>query len=147
MIGVRASACLGPGVGLRHASAGPIGISAGLGYKERVIRKLLGKKPVQFDPIVEAKRVFKALGIEPLSSEAYVFGSAARGDFHESSDIDVLVIFDSPEALREARMMLTQRPVSEWPFDWVLKLRADFDKRSEIGGVCYLAKREGVRIK
>ena len=41
--------------------------------------------------------------------EAYLYGSYARGDFHEESDIDILIIVDeSPENLSTYRKQLAK---------------------------------------
>lgn len=46
----------------------------------------------------------------------------------------------------EGQAQLNQRPISEWPIDWVFKTEEDFKKRSQLGGVCYLAAQSGVKI-
>lgn len=111
------------------------------------LNRLNKTKPEDFSPHDEALRVIKASGVDRLASQALLFGSAARDDFSTESDIDVLLVFKSQHLLEQAKLKLYGvRPYSEWPFDWILKTEEDFDKRSEIGGVCYIAKREGKRL-
>jgi len=50
-----------------------------------------------FTKLREAKTVLKSLGVESMA----VFGSVARGDYSEGSDIDILVVFYRPVGLFE----------------------------------------------
>ena len=108
--------------------------------------KLKSLKPNEFDAISEAKRVLKQSLFIDYVAEAYVFGSAVDGRFSEVSDIDILVVFSSLEDIKKAQKTLFRSQLSDWPIDWVFKEKADFDKRSEVGGVCFMAKHHGVQI-
>ncbi len=74
-----------------------------------------------------------------------LFGSAARGEMTEASDIDVILIFASLDDLKHARENLwKKRPVDDWPADIIFhtpnSFRASCDKG---GGASWLANREG----
>lgn len=48
---------------------------------------------------------------------AYLFGSRARGDEHEGSDVDVAVVFDGPADLERTVLLeveLEGQPASRW---------------------------------
>lgn len=100
-----------------------------------------------FDPIEEARKAFAKTEFSTFALEAYVFGSATSAHFSAASDLDIFVIFESSEDMKRAYNSLGQQLYSEWPIDWVFKEKSVFDQRSEVGGVCYIVKREGVKIK
>jgi hypothetical protein len=82
--------------------------------------------------------------ISPLS--IILFGSAACGQFKEGSDFDILLIFEDLVQLREARHQLHQAgPLSpSTPLDLIFVTKKTYDQKKEIGGICFVANREGV---
>ncbi len=85
------------GLSLRvHSEEGCLNLSfvGGCGDEEEQLAK-----PSDFD---ERKRVFDAVGAScklfPAISRAYLFGSFARGDFDDASDVDVRVELDEAYA-------------------------------------------------
>ncbi len=74
-----------------------------------------------------------------------LFGSAAMGGMTAESDIDLLILDDSPADPREAsiRVRNTLRGI-EYPFDIIVMATARFDEtRNVIGGLAYPADKYG----
>lgn len=77
-------------------------------------------------------------------SAVIVFGSAARGEMTEASDIDMVLVFPDEEAVKKARSAIYGRPPAEaWPADILLATEAGFKRRREAGGLYELVAREG----
>ena len=76
-------------------------------------------------------------------ARAILFGSGASENFTNESDLDILLVFKTKKELEVAQKVVTGRPLSAWPIDFILKLEADFDRRKNVGGVCYEAVKSG----
>lgn len=91
-----------------------------------------------------AKKIRNACGLV----EIVLFGSAADGTFHFGSDIDLLLIFETAQDLSESRQKL--RAIGSLhrsiPIDLIFVSRAEFLKKQDIGGVCFIAKHEGIPL-
>lgn len=76
----------------------------------------------------------------------WLFGSAARHEMTEFSDLDFLVLFEGREELRQARTngIFKLSSCIGWPVDLIVMLYDTFAEKSQIGGVCQIAKEEGV---
>jgi predicted nucleotidyltransferase len=74
-----------------------------------------------------------------------LFGSAAREEMTEGSDLDFLVIYANHQDLREGRSLFYQtKPTQDsWPMDVLFMTEEEFLRGAKIGGVCYLAQKEG----
>lgn len=73
-----------------------------------------------------------------------LFGSAARGTMSEASDIDAVLIFDSLENASYYRKKIhSLRVKTKWPADLICVDEAQFNERSQIGGVLFVAREEG----
>ncbi|MBI1862271.1 MAG: nucleotidyltransferase domain-containing protein [Deltaproteobacteria bacterium] len=80
----------------------------------------------------------------PGLERAILFGSAARGEMSEASDLDVVLIFDSVSHAKEgARLAQWQRVKPLWPTDFLSTDRATYETRSHLGGVFFCAREEG----
>lgn len=77
--------------------------------------------------------------------EALLFGSAARAEMSEASDIDVVLIFDSEELAKSSSKLvhLKRKKSLEWPTDIICVHRATFEERSRLGGVFMIAREDG----
>ncbi|NBX16368.1 MAG: nucleotidyltransferase domain-containing protein [Proteobacteria bacterium] len=74
-----------------------------------------------------------------------LFGSAARNELTSSSDIDVVVIVGTVGQIKPTLKILTSKSGHlGFPVDFLVTSQSDYDKKSEIGGVFFDAKREGV---
>ena len=79
--------------------------------------------------------------------EVWLFGSAARAELTEASDIDLALVFDTEAEISRARDALYRRERSDlWPHDLVFFLKTDLEQRASIGGLPMLIRQEGVRI-
>lgn len=88
--------------------------------------------------------------VPALNPEAvYLFGSRARGDFHEDSDYDLLVVVpdDTPRERRTMNYAYASNADTGIPADIFPCTRAAFDKYKDRGGtLSYEASHFGRRV-
>lgn len=73
-----------------------------------------------------------------------VFGSAARGELREDSDVDIALVFADEQTMGKARKAVARSPRTDlWPVDLLYFTQKEFRTRAEIGGVCMLIRDEG----
>jgi len=88
--------------------------------------------------------------VPALKPEAvYLFGSRARGDFHEDSDYDLLVIVpdDAPKERRSARHAYEAKIGTGIPADIIPCTRTAFDRAKDmVGTLSYEANHHGVVV-
>ncbi len=73
-----------------------------------------------------------------------VFGSAARGEMTEASDLDLAIIYPDEDSLRKGRAsVLGRKPPDSWPVDLLFATRKGYFEKAEKGGVFELVRREG----
>lgn len=78
------------------------------------------------------------------SKEAILFGSALGSRFNGLSDLDFVVVFADEKELKEGqRSLYSKTPLFPCPVDLVCVTREDFDRRSQIGGVLFIAREDG----
>src|SRR3989442_1456836 len=76
-----------------------------------------------------------------------LFGSAATKKMTEASDIDLVLIFQTKETARQASKNVQQkRKTAKWPADILCVDTVKFNEASEVGGILYVAKREGTVV-
>ena len=79
-----------------------------------------------------------------LPQAVVVFGSAARQEMSEQSDVDLAILFPSEVSLREGRAAIFKRPPPDsWALDLLFFTAEGFAKKSATGGVCQLIRSEG----
>lgn len=79
--------------------------------------------------------------------EVWLFGSAARGELTEASDIDIALIFEDTAQLRAARRALASRSRPDnWPQDVLYYTEDDFYRRARSGGAAQIIVEEGRRL-
>ena len=79
--------------------------------------------------------------------EIYLFGSAAEGKMNRLSDLDFCIVFSSKDAVKNSKKKIfSQPPFSEFAIDWVLVDRDTFDRKKELGGVCFDAFKYGRKV-
>ena len=90
-----------------------------------------------------AERVADA--IEQFSPNAIIlFGSAARDEATDQSDIDILVICDSDDDLTRARKGVRKvLPKTVLPIDLIWMTVGEFERKKDLGGIAFIASREG----
>lgn len=94
------------------------------------------------EALIAAKLSWVLKGSQP--AEVWVFGSAARGELTESSDIDLALIFDSLHEIAAARKSLAQtQRTDDWPQDVLYYTRSEFNRRAEVGGAAMIIRQEG----
>jgi hypothetical protein len=82
------------------------------------ISRPLAKEAV--DSIIQDKLRWILQSVDPLA--VVVFGSAARGEMTERSDVDIALVFPDEESLKAGRTSIFGRPpIDMWPTD--LRLR------------------------
>jgi predicted nucleotidyltransferase len=80
---------------------------------------------------------------------AIVFGSYATGTANEDSDIDVLIVCRTEEDIRRVREKIYSNlsgPMTSVPVDFVFVSKSEFERKKNMGGVCFMAHNEGVII-
>ena len=104
-----------------------------------------GVPPQETEQIIQRKRDWILAACRPR--EIWVFGSAARGELTEGSDIDLAVVCDDAERVRHAReAVYRQKRPDEWAQDIIFLEAPDFYARAKIGGLPMLIVEEGRRI-
>ena len=74
----------------------------------------------------------------------YSFGSAARDQMTDQSDIDLLIIMASESDIKTARSAVSKiRPLSTFPVDLVWMSADLFRAKSKIGGLAQIVIEEG----
>ena len=104
-------------------------------------RRLL---PAEIQSLVQAKKDWILGACAP--SRVILFGSAARMEMTEASDIDLILIFDTEDQQNCAKTKLWKsRPSNDWPADLIFHTPDTFRLSCEKGGgASWLANREGI---
>jgi predicted nucleotidyltransferase len=77
-------------------------------------------------------------------SQVWLFGSAARNQLTEASDLDFILTFPNTDALKNGRKTyFSLRRKKTFPTDVMFILQSEFDRLSVLGGVCFVCKSEG----
>ena len=78
-------------------------------------------------------------------SALILFGSAARNQMTDASDIDIALLFPDTESLIQAKRRLYALPPcpDPWPCDMVCYTIVEFQERVQRGGLCELIREEG----
>jgi predicted nucleotidyltransferase len=117
---------------------------AGLLGENMGIRRLLAKKI----NLNEAERLIARLRDHLIDiglncSQIILFGSAARGELTDQSDLDVLLIFPDQVSLKSGKAVYYGKPFLEWSVDAVFVCADEFLQRAQVGGVCLIAYQQG----
>lgn len=103
----------------------------------------------KIDPIYlrsECERVVQSISahIHPVS--IILFGSSAREEGTDQSDIDLLILGESDEDIHRMRTLLRPlRPLSKsFPVELIWMKKSEFDRKKDIGGLAAVIKDEGV---
>jgi len=73
----------------------------------------------------------------------YLFGSGARGEMTEQSDLDVVIVYKNQETLKAGKLCYYQLPFLKIPVDAVFVTVEQFKEQSKKGGVCWMCEKEG----
>lgn len=110
-----------------------------------VLARLTAEKlsPAETDKIVQQTVEWLCSNFNPRS--IWLFGSAARYEATQFSDLDLAVIFDTDAALKAARangiFHLSQHIGT--PVDMLLFTHSTFMQKAQTGGVCEIIFEEG----
>lgn len=95
--------------------------------------------------IVQDKLRWILQSVEPRA--VILFGTAAREQMTDRSDVDIAVIFADEASLKSGRASIYAQPmIDSWPTDLLFFTEAQFEARRRSGGVCELIWREGKAI-
>jgi len=113
------------------------------------LAKLINQNSVQLQSQgqAEAKRLIDALSQEGLVLEAYLFGSAVHGPFTEDSDLDILIVTHDETSIKSLQKQVYRPRFSNFAVDWIFKTKTNFNEKKDLGGVCFIATREGIKLK
>ena len=105
-----------------------------------LLRRRLSESEAQERIALELQRVVASADPD----EVILFGSACRGELTDGSDVDFLALFQSEEKIWVGRgAYYRSRSLTGAPVDILFLTRDEFDARSRVGGVCFVAAREG----
>ena len=101
----------------------------------------------QADLVEALRKTIISLSNPAEIREIRLFGSAARQEMTTASDLDVVVIVESPSEVKGAQKALNQLSrLLDWPVDCLVVSRELFEARARVGGVYAIAKEEGVAL-
>jgi hypothetical protein len=58
-----------------------------------------------------------------------------------------LVVTSDESAIKELQKQVYSPRFANIAVDWIFKTKSSFDERKNLGGVCFVAIREGIRLK
>jgi len=101
--------------------------------------------------VIDVKEIYRRVSMAANSlhaREAWIFGSYARGEASEYSDVDILFVVDDTSS----HMLLIQaarKLMRDWhvPKDILVYRSNEFqDWQKVVGSLCYRVKMEGVQV-
>ena len=89
--------------------------------------------------------ILEAPGAEGCAPRAVIaFGSAARGEMTEASDVDIALVYPDAKSLKIGRAAIyRQAPPDAWPLDLLFATEDSFRVGREKGGLFALVMDEG----
>ncbi len=109
----------------------------------RLLAKPISRKDVE--PVIGEELAAILASCDPIN--VFLFGSAARDDMTEDSDLDLLVVVADSANLKEIKKKYYCRRKSHmWPVDILFMKQSAFQAKSGIGGVAMLCIQEGVLL-
>lgn len=101
----------------------------------------------QLDPAIANKEI--SLIVNSITSviqprALFVFGSAARMEMTDQSDIDILIVMATDESIRSARKSIAKiRPFSTFPVDLIWMTEDYYNNKKSVGGIAQIVSEEG----
>lgn len=95
----------------------------------------------------KAVEILSSIPSQHLILEAYLFGSAVTGNFTDDSDLDFIVVVKDEESIQVLQKEVYSPRFADIAIDWIFKTKESFDERKNFGGVCFVAFREGKRLR
>ena len=82
---------------------------------------------------------------EPI--QVFLFGSAARGEMTDASDLDFLLILpDHTDVKAVKSKYYCRKRQRDYPVDIIFMTASDFAQKSQIGGIAMICANEGKRL-
>lgn len=110
------------------------------------LAKLNAKKLTSTEINVLVEAFSKELRLLPGIEEIILFGSAARREMTDASDIDIVAIFSHKDSARLGAKIFHQNRKTFWPVDILFVDRDYYLKKIHLGGVLFVAHEEGISI-
>lgn len=105
------------------------------------------KKLPESEAATLVKRILKMILSEIEPRAIFLFGSAARNELTDQSDIDLLIVMPSDTAIKSARKKIAKiRQQFGVPVDLVWMTTEEYQRRISIGGLAQVVHEEGVLI-
>ncbi|NJL24401.1 MAG: nucleotidyltransferase domain-containing protein [Calothrix sp. SM1_5_4] len=95
----------------------------------------------------KAVEVLNSIPSQDLILEAYLFGSAVYGNFTPDSDLDFIVVTKDQASIKQLQKEVYSPRFTDIAVDWIFKTKESFDQRKNFGGVCFIAFREGIKLR
>ncbi len=107
-----------------------------ISFLKKKIPKAIAKKEVM---------KISATIAEAISPKAIIlFGSFARGEMTDQSDIDLLIVVQNRDRISQDRKTVASlRPITQTPMDIVWMTFDDYIKKRKVGGIARVATAEG----
>ncbi|MCX6132050.1 MAG: nucleotidyltransferase domain-containing protein [Proteobacteria bacterium] len=110
--------------------------------------KLLAKNLSHFEQSFLVTKLQVTINELVSPEKILLFGSAARNEMTDASDLDVIVIVKEPQEIKAVQSSLNQLSrLMDWPVDCLVIDQARFDRKVALGGVYQIAKEEGIILK
>ena len=102
---------------------------------------------IKCDPdkaLAEAFQIASRIALATKPRSIYLFGSVAEGSSTDQSDFDFLVVVRNTKDIRTAQKnLLPSRPLSKKPIDIIWMSESEFESKSQIGGIAFIAREDG----
>lgn len=95
----------------------------------------------------KAVEVLNSIPSQNLILEAYLFGSAVDGNFTPDSDLDFIIVAKDQAAIKQLQKEVYTARFADIAIDWIFKTKESFDERKNFGGVCFVAFRDGMKLR
>lgn len=95
----------------------------------------------------KAAEIVASIPSNALILEAYLFGSAVDGNFTPDSDLDIILVAETQENIDQLKREVFSARFADIAIDWIFKTKGAFDERKNLGGVCFVASRDGMRLR
>ncbi len=108
------------------------------------LKRLSKKDPFWTDNLKSIIEKILKIESNPI---VFIFGSFLTDHFNGESDLDLAVIVPDTVLRKDFLNKLYQGgPVSKWPLDLLVFKKSDFERKSQIGGVCFDIREDGVEL-
>lgn len=104
--------------------------------------KTLPKDVIQKELSTVTKKILSLADVDAI----YAIGSASRYEMRPSSDIDIVVLASGIDNAKDIEKTLLRARLTEYPLDLIVYETSDFQRRSLIGGLAFIAANDGLLL-